>query len=279
MILSWNVRMNTPKESTIGKNTSLEKAFSILDCFINDSAKKMTATELCKKTGLNFTTCYRLSEALYTNGYLFKDEAEKTYSLGWKFMIMSNADNATGEKILQDIAPPYMVALRDFYQENVSIYVQIERMRKCLIRIEGTQLVRNMVKQGSVAEIYLGSPGKTLLAFLPSEEREKYADIDDQFERELDRIRAAGYAMTTAEKTSGVTSISAPIFNGDGRIIGALTLSGPTFRFTGEDFEEKIIHVRQCAQQITSAIKHHFQSWHGKSLAVSDGQSSDAAAE
>ncbi len=255
--------MNTPKESTVGKNTSLEKAFAILDCFINDPNEKMTATTLCKKTGLNFSTCYRLSEVLYANGFLFKDEVEKTYSLGWKFMLMSNTGAVAWEKILQDIAPPYMTSLRNLYQENVSIYVQIERKRKCLIRIEGNQLVRNIVKQGSIADIYLGSPGKTLLAFLPPEERGKYAEISEEFSAELDAVRDAGFCTTTAEKTPGVTSISAPIFNTEGRIIGALSLSGPTFRFVSADFEEKVSHVKQCAQQITSAIKHHFQSWHG----------------
>ena len=253
--------MNTPKESTIGKNTSLEKALSILDCFINDPAETMTATTICKKTGLSFSTCYRLAEALYINGFLFKDETDKTYSLGWKFMLMSNARNVAWERILNDIAPPYMTSLRNLYQENVSIYVQIERKRKCLIRIEGNQEVRNIVKQGSIADIHLGSPGKTLLAFLPPEEREKYTEVSDEFAAELDRVRDAGYCTTTAEKTPGVTSISAPIFNVDGHIIGALSLSGPTFRFVSKNFDEKISHVMQCAQQITSAIRHHFQSW------------------
>ncbi len=252
--------MNTPKESTIGKNTSLEKTFQILDCFIHNTSAKYTLSELCHETGLNLSTCYRLAEALFSHGFLFKDEREKSYSLGWKFMLLSSAERVW-DRVLWDIAPSYMTVLRDKYQENVSIYTQIERKRKCLIRIEGTQEVRNVVKQGSISDIYLGSPGKVLLAYLPPEERGFYADITPEFEQELDQVLANGYSSTTAERTPGVTSISAPIFNAKGEIIAALSMSAPTFRFVSPNFDEKIQDVIRYARQITEAICQEMLSW------------------
>ncbi len=251
--------MSQEQKETLGKNTSLTKAFQILDYFLNHSSVAVTITTLSEELGLNFTTCYRLAEFLSQNGYLFKNHQTKQYSLGWKFMMYSNTELQMKETIFNDIAWPYLTKLRDTFDENASIYIQINQERKCLLRLEGQQEIRNVVKQGSVREITTGSPGKVLLAYLPESEWGVYINVTDEIRNLFYKIRERGYHTTTGERTAGVSSISAPVFGFDGKILGALSISGPTFRFNNSQFDMKINMVKQYAREMSEEILREYK--------------------
>jgi DNA-binding IclR family transcriptional regulator len=48
----------------------------------------------------------------------------------------------------------------------------------------------------------------------------------------LETIRERGYATTSEEHEIGLAAIAAPVRALDGKVIAAVTLSGPTFRLT-----------------------------------------------
>jgi IclR family acetate operon transcriptional repressor len=47
---------------------------------------------------------------------------------------------------------------------------------------------------------------------------------------ELERIRAAGYAISRGERIAGATSVAAPIFDGKGEVVGSMSVAGVTIR-------------------------------------------------
>ena len=48
--------------------------------------------------------------------------------------------------------------------------------------------------------------------------------------RDLETLRARGYATTVEELEPGLWAVAAPVRDGDGTVIAALSISGPTLR-------------------------------------------------
>jgi DNA-binding IclR family transcriptional regulator len=57
---------------------------------------------------------------------------------------------------------------------------------------------------------------------------------------ELERVRERGYAIDEEEFTDGLRSIGKVVTDPDGSVLGALSVSGPTYRITGDVLETEI---------------------------------------
>lgn len=124
---------------------------------------------------------------------------------------------------------------------------------------EGIYLYRAKGDQGLDFDTYAGKRkylhrtalGKAILAHLPINKVENIIDehglpgktentITDPealFE-ELEVIRERGYAIDDEEQAMGVRCIAAPIHPESKSVLGALSISAPTSRMKGKDFEE-----------------------------------------
>lgn len=236
-------------------NKSIGKAFEVIESFEKAGKQKLNVSEISEITDISVSTAYRMATSLVSLGYLNKNAPDKTYSLGWKLIRLFAAMNTLTEQELITSGSPFVFALSEKFNENASIYIKLQRKRVCLYRVEGTQDVRNIVKPGDMTDITLGSPGKVLLAFSPEETWEIFApNVGADYFDNLRAIRERGYAVTDSEHTPGAASISAPIFGHNQKIIAALTLSAPSFRFKEGNFQEKIAAVVHYSKQISRAF-------------------------
>ena len=160
-----------------------------------------------------------------------------------------------------------MLGLRRKTNETVSLYVPSGNERVLIERLESTHFIRVIAQVGEHMPLYAGASGKVFLAFLPPEKREevfesKHLDrltsrtiIDiDELRKELVIIRKQGYAISHGERVEGASSVSAPIFNFQNQVIGAISISGPTSRFSEEriaDFFEPLV---KATNQISKAM-------------------------
>jgi len=76
----------------------------------------------------------------------------------------------------------------------------------------------------------------------------------DQLEQTLARIRQQGYAVVVDELDQGAHSIAAPIRDAQGRVVAAISIAGPSHRFTPERVQRYIQLVQQAAQEISHAL-------------------------
>lgn len=118
---------------------------------------------------------------------------------------------------------------------------------------------------GSTAPLYCTSLGKTLLAFLPQEQtnallsgikmqpRTRYTlKSPEELSRDLDQIRLRGYALDFREYEEHMVCASAPIYQRNGCLEGAVSISG---FYRPEDDYEAIGHlVRQKAAEISRLL-------------------------
>jgi len=112
-----------------------------------------------------------------------------------------------------------------------------------LAKEESSQTIRMCSYVGKRAPLHCTALGKVLLAFLPEEERKKILEqkelprltdntITDRnkLEKELSKIQKQGFALDQEENEKDVRCIAAPIRNYQGRVIAAVSISGPAFR-------------------------------------------------
>jgi IclR family acetate operon transcriptional repressor len=100
-----------------------------------------------------------------------------------------------------------------------------------------------------------------LLAWLPLEKQreliqaslEHFGDeeiIEEQaLLQKLEQVHVNGWATSDGERSYGVSSIAAPIFNAGGEVVGSMTLVAPTERLGEEQKQRYIPVVREAARR------------------------------
>jgi len=125
--------------------------------------------------------------------------------------------------------------------------------------------VAKVTPVGKILPLHCGAGGKVLLAFLPPPERRKIIEGKglEQFtsntivdplllEKDLEKIRRDGYAVSKGEREEGAYSIVAPIFDQNGKIAASLSISGPIFRLSDLDLAKNAEAVKNAAKEITT---------------------------
>jgi len=121
----------------------------------------------------------------------------------------------------------------------------------------GTQLPAFCTAAGKAQIAYLADA--ELESYLPSKELKRYTPntITDRNElkKQLKQVAEQGYAVDDEELDIGVRCIGAPIRDYTRRIVGAISISGPSMRLTEERMEKVLIPtVCKAAAEISSKL-------------------------
>jgi IclR family acetate operon transcriptional repressor len=156
------------------------------------------------------------------------------------------------------IVRPILRQLAKSTGESATFFVRRGSDRFVLVREEGTQEIRYLVKEGQRLALHAGAGGKILLAFGPEKIRRKilinkrvpgitpYTITDSKkLSTELDRVHSMGHAFSQAEATLDAASIAAPVFNYENKLVGALAIAGPISRFNET---KKIDYLKQVLE-------------------------------
>jgi len=229
----------------------LDRALDILECFSEDS-KEMNLMEIVDKTGLSASTVHRIIKTLEHREYLLRDEETKRYSLGARVVRLGSlAENNSGNG-LREVAYDYLVAVRDRINESASLYVRDGLSRICIERVESKLLLRRVITVGERLPVVSGATGKVLLSDLSEAElTELLGDGYEELKKELVKVREQGYWVTSGEREQGLSAIAAPVYNAKGRVIAAVSISGPTARMIDEELAEKVQNIVDCGKNIS----------------------------
>ncbi|MDM5249851.1 MULTISPECIES: IclR family transcriptional regulator [unclassified Lysinibacillus] len=223
--------------------------------------------ELAMAMNINHTNLYRILETFENNGFITKDPITKKYSLGialWEIgMNMYDSLN------IDQLCMPILEKLKDTTGET-AIFTVINGLEALtLLKAEPVNKVKFSVSRGSRTPLYVGASYRSMLAFLSEEQISKVIDepliaytnntMTDvgEIRAELEKIRECGYAVSESEYTADVLALAMPVFNSEDQIIGSVTVSGPTYRFTEQRISEVLEPLTEARQEIEGIIRRY----------------------
>jgi DNA-binding IclR family transcriptional regulator len=229
------------KEAKNGLVQSVSRAISILQCF--ERTPELGVSEISRLLGLNKSTAFGLISTLEQHQFLEQNKESGKYRLGIELFRLGTKVKAD----LLSIATPYLKNLADIYKETVHLVVHSDSDVLYLDKIESPHSMRICSKVGERLPLYCTGVGKAILAHLKEEEikdilkktsfqkrTDKTICDSDLLYEELLKIREKGYAEDDEELEVGLKCIAAPIFNHQGKPVGAISVAGPTSRMSAE---------------------------------------------
>ena len=224
----------------------LDKAVTILGAVALEPA---TLAELVDRTGLPRATAHRLAVALEGHRLLRRTPAG-AWAPGPALTELARAGTD-----LAELAGRHLVALRDASGESAQFYVRDGAVRVCLAAAERASGLRDTVPVGARLPMTAGSAAHALLAFAPAEEVTPLLPAATFTARTLLDVRRRGWAHSVAEREPGVASVSAPVRDGGGTVLGAVSISGPVERLGRRPSPEVVGAVLDTAAAIGRAAR------------------------
>lgn len=256
---SYTLSMS-PNESSATPLLVLRKITSILDAF-SLAAPEQSLAELRAATGMPHSTVQRLVANMVQEGIL--DRHGDKFRVGVR-MAHWAAPAVQGLDYLELLAP-VLRRLRDELGETACIFRESQGKRVCIALAETRRMLRRVVQVGEIMPLHVGAAGRVLLAWNPDVAEQIYRSglrslteqtITDaaNLEAAVARTRADGFAITTGERVSGASGISAPIFGPQAELYGALTVMGPALRMPYDVCAAWIEPVLAAAEEATRVI-------------------------
>ncbi|MFD4706968.1 IclR family transcriptional regulator [Gottfriedia sp. NPDC058432] len=239
---------------------SIDRAMLIIDILNSDESKSnWQITELAEKTSLSLGTLHRLLNSLIEHGLVVQIPETKHYKLGYKWMELGLRQ--LDKMDFRLVARPVMERLANHVEE--SIYLNIESGIDGIVidKIDSPLKIRIAENLGIRIPIHIGAPNKTILAYMKEYEIQQVLDqlnlspnAISMLKQQLVEIRQNGYAISQSEKTEDTAAIAAPITGYNNKVLAALSVNVPGFRFTQERIPFLIEEVVKAAEEISRKI-------------------------
>ena len=247
---------------------AVSHALDLLEQF-HDDIDEMGVTELSKRLKLHKNNVFRLLATLESRGYIEQNRATENYRLGLKSLELGQTfikqmgllrqAKPILERLVKECRETSYVAI---FKEGYIVYLDV---------VETDLTVRVVSRVGSRLPSYCTAAGKIHLAFmsdeeidglLPSREMKAYTPTTitdrDELKKELRQIAEQGFAIDNEELDPGVRCVAGPIRDYTRRIVGAISISGPSMRLSDDRIEKELIPlVAQAAEDLSARLGFH----------------------
>lgn len=255
VLLSFMTKRKTKTPRTLG---SVQTTFRIIDALLD--RKRVGVTEVARICNISKGTAHTHLATLHETGFVVKEgsryvpslrffhaghrvrETFEVYRSGWK--IADELAESTGEVVHLAVD-----------QANSVHYLYVAR--------GGSNSIQTTTPAGSVQMLHATAAGNAILAHydteaidrliedvgLPPLTENTITDRDDLLAK-LESVRDQGYAINNEEQVQGAESIATAIHHPEGRVLGAVCVSGPSARFVAEYEEEMISRATEAANRI-----------------------------
>ncbi len=232
---------------------SVQRALEIL-ALLTEDRPVVSIREIVEATGLAKTTVIRLVQTLEQNGLLWG--TQNGYMAGpglWRWTHLARSS--------WELPPETRRQMRDLgarQRETVNLYMLRDIYRVCVAQQESPQPLRHVVHVGDELPLWSGASAKVLLREAPESllirvaRSSPYGDAHVKRLHEwIDQAAHDGWAVSHGEREEGLSAVAVPITGRSGRVAAALSLSGPTVRFTDESVERFAADLREVGELIS----------------------------
>lgn len=205
-------------------------------------------SELATRLKLSANCTFRIMKTLCEKGLVEHDQQQSTYRLGVysatlahkllkSVSVVSSAHPVLEELVRRHDEAAYMAVIRD----NEVLFLD---MVDCLQPIKTTPLV------GRRMPFFTNAAGKVMRALdsrdlleklLKKSGRRKELPDMEALDAELQQIRTSGVAIDRGGLGEGIISVAVAVRDYAGKVVGAITLIGPSFRLLSDRLEQEII--------------------------------------
>ena len=220
----------------------LDKAVLILSACVEGAS----LAELVERTKLPRATAHRLAQALEVHRLVVRD-SQGRWRPGPRLGELANS----APDVLLTAAEPVLTALRDSTGESAQLFLRRADERVCVAAAERAQGLRDTVPVGSVLSMHAGSAAQVLLAWEPPEAYLPLLPRCRFTGKTLAEVRRRGWAQSVGEREAGVASVSAPVRDRSGRVIAAISVSGPIERMSRRPGEKYAMAVVRAGQRLS----------------------------
>lgn len=246
---------------------SIDRAMQILFAFSLED-RLLGVTELSERLELNSSTIHHLAASLKKWGMLEQDPVSRKYRLGVRLIELGGT--MLQSRSLARAIQPYLYHVAENIKETAYLGVLVGSDLLNLEQASGPHLIQYAGWQGRRTPYYCASAGKVLAAYLPT------ADLDmlletyplkaytattitdpDVMRQHLADVKAQGFAISIGELDENINAIAVPvkrIANTDGRVIAAIGVAGPAYRFSAEVCQSVATFLKSVGQEVSGKV-------------------------
>ena len=246
-------------------NQSSDKLLSLIE-LLSEQSEPIRLQDISRLSNMNASTALRFLSALSRRGYVAQEESTGRYYLTLKLCNLTQ--NISSQFDLRTIALPFLRSIADEFNESCHLAVEstlsvlyIETVSSSSRTLSSPQRV------GKLAPLYCTGVGKLFLTEYSSDELERLISVM-QFEKftqstittvpallaELESVKKLGYAYDNEECEEGLRCIAAPVRDYTGKIVAAISVSGPTTRMTDDYILEHLPFLINATKKLSTQI-------------------------
>jgi DNA-binding IclR family transcriptional regulator len=205
-------------------------------------------TEIATELGVHKSTVSRLITVLESRGYVEQLSGRGKYRLGFSIVRLAGSTSAQVDLVGQSQGTCNELA--DASGETTNLAVLDGNRVINIVEAMGPGSIALLSWVGKSCPLHATSSGKVLLADLvPSQMRKRVGAKLEMFTEntitkvadlaaELVEVRKNGWASVREELEIGLNAIAAPVYDGGGVVVAALSVSGPAYRLGPDRFAE-----------------------------------------
>jgi DNA-binding IclR family transcriptional regulator len=229
-----------------GSVQSVDRAVSVLEILARHG--EAGVTEIADELDVHKSTAFRLLGVLENRGLVAQEKERGKYYLGAGVLRLAGA--AAVRLDISQEGVPVCRELADELGETANIAVLDDDAAVNIMQARGTASVTAQNWLGRRTPLHATASGKVLLAHLPPTLREGLLarPLHRFTERtvtgaaalrgELETVAQQGYAITQEELEIGLAAVAAPVRSHEGKVIAAISVSGPVDRLSPDRLPE-----------------------------------------
>lgn len=249
----------------------LSRAATILEAVASVEPNGLEVAKIAQNAGLPLATAHRLVQSLVAVGYL-EGGRRGGYRLGARLYGLLERGVTRDE--LSSICRPLLQ--RAANELNLVVFLSRTSGRRIVTAVQAIpeKISGSLVLLGSDAPFHATASGKLFLAGMAPDKREDFfgtcyleqyrpSTITDpnELRREIDRVRAAGYATCRDEFDENVYSLACPVELAGNPLAFVAGVIGFEPDLLAEDGEPRILgHVRKIAADLSAIVSALFKS-------------------
>lgn len=244
----------------------IDRAFDILE-LLSDVKEGMGVTEIANRIGLNKSTVHRILMSMASRGYIERAAGKGVYRNGLKLVDLASVHLNSVE--LKTEARPFLRELTA--RMNLATHLAILDGSEAVYidKVEVESSLRLYSQIGRRISVHCSALGKCLLSGLTdSEVAERLRKCEFKrhtgntlsgrqvLTRQVEAVRQRGYAVDDQEHEEGIRCLAAPVRDYRGKVVAAISLTGPASVVSPDRDAEIGDMVMHTAREISRRLGH-----------------------